>query len=354
MIVDMIRNDMGHIAVPGSVRVPALYEIARYPTVWQMTSIVESRTRATFPEIMRALFPCASITGAPKVHTMEIIRDLEAGPRGIYTGCIGHVAPGGRAWFNVAIRTVVVDKATDAAAYGVGGGVVWDSDAEDEYRECQTKSAVLTARQPVFSLLETLLWEGAAGYFLLERHLARLLASARYFGIAVDGADVRRRLQRAGGTAGPQPARVRLTVSHEGIPGIEVGPLASQEPRQPWRVAFAPASIDKSDRFLYHKTTHRQVYDEARSSVHDVDDVLLWNTDGQVTESTIANIVIERGGRALTPPVPCGLLAGVFRDELLASGEIEEAVLGKADVRGAERLWMINSVRQWVPAVLLD
>ena len=354
MIVDMIRNDMGRLARPGTVHVPTLYAVERYPTVWQMTSTVESRTQASLADIMGALFPCASITGAPKVHTMALIRELEASPRGLYTGCIGHVAPGGRSWFNVAIRTVVVDKVAGLAEYGVGGGIVWDSNAEDEYRECLTKSAVLALRQPEFSLLETLLWDGPGSFFLLDRHLNRLEASARYFGMPVDLKVLRQRLQATGAALAGQRARVRVTVSRDGVVSVESRPFPPRPADVPWRVAFAPGPVDKHDRFLYHKTTHRVVYEGTRASVEGVDDVLLWNADGEVTESTIANIVVQCGDRKITPPVSSGLLAGVFREELLLTGEIQEAVVTREAMRGAEQIWLINSVRKWIPATLAE
>ncbi len=186
MIVDMIRNDLGRIAAIGSIHVPRLFDIERYPTVLQMTSTVNAETEAGFPEIMAALFPCASITGAPKVRTMQIIAALEGTPRGLYTGCIGYLAPGRQAQFNVAIRTVTIDRLSSQAEYGVGGGIVWDSEGEDEYQECKIKARVLAQAPPAFDLLETMLWEPESGYFLLQEHLSRLAASAEYFQFTAD------------------------------------------------------------------------------------------------------------------------------------------------------------------------
>jgi para-aminobenzoate synthetase / 4-amino-4-deoxychorismate lyase len=186
MIIDMIRNDFGRIAEPGSIDVGKLFNIEKYPTVWQMTSMVKADTKAGIVDIMKALFPCASITGAPKANTMKIISELENTPRGIYTGTIGFITPEKRAQFNVAIRTVVIDKASNTAEYGVGGGIVWDSTDKGEYDECQIKTKVLTERQPDFSLLKSILWMPEQGYFLLEYHLKWLLDSAEYFDFAVD------------------------------------------------------------------------------------------------------------------------------------------------------------------------
>ena len=186
MIVDMIRNDLGRVARTGSVRVPRLFEIERYPTVFQMTSTVTASSPAPFADIMAALFPCASVTGAPKPRTMEIIAELEQTPRRVYTGCIGFLSPGRQAQFNVAIRTILIDRERKRAEYGVGGGILWDSTVDDEYEECRIKARVLTSGYPEFSLLETILWTPDRGYYLLERHLARLRDSAAYFGFSVD------------------------------------------------------------------------------------------------------------------------------------------------------------------------
>ena len=351
MIVDMIRNDMGRIARPGSVAVTDLFRVERYPTVHQMTSTVTACTAAGFGDVMRALFPCASITGAPKVHTTQIIREVEPGPRGLYTGAIGHVTPGGAAWFNVAIRTVFVDKARRRAVYGVGGGVVWDSEPEQEYEECLLKARVLTARRPPFELLETLLWEPETGYFLLRRHLERMRNSARYFGYAVDTERIAENLlKRAGGFAA-QPHRVRVLAAADGSRRIEPA-VFTPAPGRTWRVALAPGPVDASDCFLYHKTTHRTVYETMRNAVPDANDVILWNEAGEVTESSIANVVVQRGGIRYTPPVKCGLLAGVYRDTLVETGEMQERVITRDELRSAEALFLINSVRKWMPAVL--
>ena len=218
MIVDMIRNDLGRIARTGSVRVPRLYAVEKYPTVWQMTSTVEARTTASLPEILRALFPCASITGAPKVKTMEIIAAIETTPRNIYTGAIGFFGPDRRARFNVAIRTTLIDKTASIAEYGVGGGIVWDSTVEEEYEECLTKAKIILcpASPPPFQLLETMLWTPDQGYFLLARHLARLRGSARHFGYRYDERRIDAALSEAEAHVAPGPHRVRLRLFRDG------------------------------------------------------------------------------------------------------------------------------------------
>ena len=209
MIVDMIRNDLGRVANAGSVRVASAYDIERYPTVYQMTSTVEAKTQASIGDIMSVLFPCASVTGAPKVRTMEIITELEKEPRGVYCGAIGYVAPGRNARFNVAIRTVMVDRESGRAEYGVGGGIVWESEAGDEYRECLSKAAVLTAELPEFELLETILWTPEEGYFLLDKHLKRLKQSAEYFDFEFREDDVAEKLMGLSVMLGRSTQKIR-------------------------------------------------------------------------------------------------------------------------------------------------
>jgi para-aminobenzoate synthetase/4-amino-4-deoxychorismate lyase len=344
MIVDMIRNDMGRIADTGTVIAPVLFRIERYPTVWQMTSTVTAETGASVTDIMRVMFPCASVTGAPRRRTMEIIRDLETTPRGVYTGSIGFIAPGRRAQFNVAIRTVVIDKHDGTAEYGVGGGVVWDSTREGEYEECRTKAEVLARQWPDFSLLETIRWMPNEGYFLLRYHLERLLLSADYFDIRVDEAAVREALAGIDGEFGEAARRVRVLVSRDGRVSCETAALEDEGGR-PLRVAVAASPVDSTDLFLYHKTTHRGVYEHALAAHSGCDDVILLNERGEVTESCSANVVVEIGGKRFTPPVRCGLLAGTYRQWMLDNRLVEERVLSRADLEAASRVWLVNSVR---------
>lgn len=352
MIVDMVRNDLARIARPGSVRVPALFAAERYPTLWQMTSSVEARTDAPLDDILAATFPPASITGAPKRRTMQLIAELESAPRGPYTGSIGFLAPGRRAQFNVAIRTALIDREQGRIEYGVGSGVVWDSRSAAEYDECLLKARIVTRAPPRFELLETLLWEADAGWFLLERHLARLARSADYFAFTLDIAAVRARLDALVRTFVQPRQRVRLTVARDGA--VDVGASAlSEHSVQFVRLGLARQPVDASDPFLFNKTTQRSVYERARDGWADVDDVVLWNAAGEITETTIANLVIERGGRRLTPALACGLLPGVLRAQLLDDGAIEEAHLTIDDLHRAQRVWVINSVRRWREAVLV-
>ncbi len=355
MIVDMIRNDAGRVAVTGSVQVPRLFDIEKYPTVWQMTSSVTAKTDAALSEMMTALFPCASITGAPKPSTMNVIAELETTPRHVYTGCIGQIAPNRRAQFNIAIRTVMIDRETEQAEYGIGGGIVWDSDTEDEYEECRIKAYILTEKRPDFSLLETLLWEPGKGYFLLDHHIRRLEASATYFDFPLDAGEVRKELGYLSNTLDKRGTyRVRLLISKEGHISCESIPLDIEASSGPASVRLSLGPIRSDDPFLYHKTTHRQVYETAKKNCPECDDVMLHNERGEITETTIANIVVQRNGKRITPPVRCGLLGGTFRSWLLEQGEIKEGIVTLETLRECERVWLINSVRKWREAVMKD
>ena len=351
MIVDMVRNDLGRVCLPGSVHVPELFRVERYPTLWQLTSLVRGRTQEPTARVMAELFPAASITGAPKVRTMRIIEDLELSPRRIYTGCIGVMSPGRFARFNVAIRTVLIDKTRNVAEYGVGGGIVWDSEPAAEFRETCIKARVLTAPKPDFQLLETMRWTRGEGIFLLEEHLLRLRESAAYFDFKLDLPALRERLEqevlRADGMAGV----LRLTLDRSGGWNLEYRPLPVPSP---CRAVLALSAVDESDTFLFHKTTRRAVYDRARGQTPGVDDVLLWNGRGEMTESTIASLVVELDGELLTPPLASGLLPGTMRARLLHDGRVREAVVRKEDLPRCARLWLVNSVRGWRECVLVD
>ncbi|MSP12148.1 MAG: aminodeoxychorismate synthase component I [Chloroflexi bacterium] len=353
MIVDMIRNDIGRIANYGTIKVPKLFEIERYPTVWQMTSTVTAETQASTVDIITALFPCASITGAPKARTMEIIARLEHTPRHVYTGAIGTIGPDRQATFNVAIRTVLVDKRSGTAEYGVGGGIVWDSTSEEEYAECLVKTQVLTGRRPDFALLETMLWIPADGYFLLSYHLQRLRDSASYFDYAVDLERVQAELKTLASSLPDAPHRVRLLAARDGSLTCQATPLPGLPAPRQVRLGLAPSPVDASNVFLYHKTTLRETYEAARAACPDCDDVLLWNKQGEITESTIANVIVKLAGQLVTPPVTCGLLPGTYRAWLLDQGKIREQRITLEMVKRAEGIFLINSVRKW-QEVLLD
>ena len=353
MIVDMIRNDMGRIADTGSVRVKSLFTCEQYPTVWQMTSTVESQTRASVAEIFSALFPCASITGAPKVRTANIISHLETSPRRIYTGCIGFIAPKRKAVFNVAIRTGLIDRKTGTAEYGIGSGIVWPSVSFEEYNECLVKATVLSRPMPQFSLLESMLWTPAKGYFLLQRHLKRLADSALYFGFCVDIPAVRKRLELFTKTLAVRPFKVRLLVAENGKTACEAIQISNKAHNAPVRLKLNLAPIDPKDCFLFHKTTNRRVYEHAAKGRSGCNDVVLWNKRGEITETCTSNIVVQKNGRLITPKIECGLLAGTFREHLLKKKVIHEGILSKDDLKSAEKIYVINSVRKWRKAILL-
>jgi para-aminobenzoate synthetase/4-amino-4-deoxychorismate lyase len=353
MIVDMIRNDLGRISRLGTVDVSKLFELERYPTIWQMTSTVESRSDAPFSEILGSLFPCASITGAPKVSTMNIIASMENSPRGVYTGCIGYLTPDRQGQFNVAIRTAVIDRATGTAEYGVGGGIVWDSKSDEEYTECLTKSLILKERRPQFQLLETMLWKPKSGYFLLEDHLKRLLDSATYFGYQVSILQIRRLLEQESSRFSKDPHKIRLLVDEEGQVNIESSPFILERRTRPLIVGLAKEPVQSQDLFFYHKTTNRQIYVQARAENPDWDDVIFWNERGEITESTIANVVIQLENDLVTPPIESGLLAGTYRNHLLEEGEIEERIIGLDDLHRCQALFLINSVRRWQSAEVM-
>ncbi len=352
MIVDMIRNDMGRIAESGTVHVDSLYNVERYTPSWQMTSTVSCKTKAGFADIMAAMFPCASVTGAPKASTMGIIQRTEPEPRKVYTGCVGYLSPQRQAQFNVAIRTVLIDREREEAEFGVGGGVVWDSTAGDEYAECHLKAGVLTQSQTPFELLETMLWTPEDGYFLLEGHLKRLAQSAAYFGFPFSEHAIRSKLYAAVPATVESTKRVRLLLSEDGCLRTEVASHNGATGDKPASLRLARSPVDSLDPFLCHKTTQRDVYESARAACGDCDDVLLWNERGEVTETCIGNVVFEINGEKVTPPVASGLLPGTFRQWLIETEKVTERVIKKKDVAIAECLWVINSVRKWREAVI--
>ncbi len=365
MIVDLLRNDLGRLARFGTVRAEELFAVERYPTLWQMTSTVsaELRPEVGFHDIFRALFPCGSITGAPKVRATQLIAEIEEEPRGVYTGAIGFFSRE-QSVFNVAIRTLTL--AGGQGVFGAGSGIVIDSDPAEEFRECLLKARFLTGpahcatapsangvkivSQPdTFFLIETMLWNGA--YPLLDLHLDRLADSADYFGFACDRDAVRSALeQHAQPFADRAPRKVRLLlIDPDGNFGINSELLpSSPDPNRIGRVCISSHRTDPADATLYHKTTQRPLYTFEYSKFTDrgYDDVLFLNLRGEVTEGAISNVFIEKDGRWFTPPIECGLLAGVYRRHLLATRpEIEERVLTLDDLRSADAIYLSNAVR---------
>ncbi|MDY0292589.1 MAG: aminodeoxychorismate synthase component I [Desulfuromonadaceae bacterium] len=352
MIVDMLRNDLGRIAEIGSVHVDQLFQVEGYPTLWQMTTRVQARSRCSIVELFTALFPCASITGAPKVRSMEIIAELESSPRQIYTGSIGFIAPDGRAQFSVAIRTALIDRQQCCAEYPVGGGIIWDSDAQQEYCETMTKAKVLTSKKDQPRLLETLLWEPATGFRFLEQHLQRLNLSAQRFGYPLQINSVRQRLINAAAAQPLQRWRVRCLLAATGQLSLEFIPQPYLGQLRALHLVLAREPIDSADEFFRHKTEERQRFTHMLEAARheygaQVDDVVLFNQRDEITETTIANIVIYQNGKWVTPPCHSGLLAGILRQILLEQGVIEEQVITVGQLRDADQIYLINSVRGW-------
>lgn len=352
MIVDMIRNDLGRIAKPGTVHVPKLFEVERHPGVLQMTSTVEAVSDGSLGEVFEALFPCASIVGAPKIETQRILAELEPSPRGVYTGAIGFVKPGGDCQFSVAIRTAVREVATGGVEYGVGGGIVWDSELDREWEECLLKASPLTRQSEPPKLLETIRWDGE--WVLLEGHLDRMARSAHELGFpfSVEGAlgclDV-----AVAGKALPQ--RVRLLLGLDGrfeATYSDAPPHASFEPSvasAPLEIAFAGEAIRSGDPALRHKTNRRRIYDRLREAGPDCDDLVLFNERGEATEFLIGNLVARFGNTYVTPPFESGLLPGVFRQDLLDRGVIVEGTISLSRLREADEIVRVNSVSGWRP-----
>lgn len=359
MIVDLLRNDLGKISDIGSVNVQRLFDVETYETLHQMTSTITGsiRNNVSIFEIFQALFPSGSVTGAPKIRTMEIISELEDSPRGIYTGAIGFISPGPEAVFNVAIRTVLLDTETGIAEFGVGGGITHDSEIESEYEECLLKAKFLNKKSVEFGLVESLLYEANkrseidSGYFLLDRHLERLNNSAIYFGFNCDIEIVRRDLIDFSKKIDSGSYKVRLLLYRNGKIDLEGEEILKKFDDKPIKVFISSEPVNTQDSFLFHKTTNRYVYETRLKACKEIypecDDVILINERGEITESSIANVVVMLNGKALTPPIESGLLAGTYRSELLSRGEIIERKLTPYDLIKAERIFLINSVRKW-------
>lgn len=348
MIVDLLRNDLGKIAVTDSVEVTQLFEIEQYPTVHQMTSTVRAQLKPTHDlmDVFKALFPCGSITGAPKISTMDVIAKLESSPRDVYCGAIGFITPEQEAIFNVPIRTAVIEE--DKLTYGVGGGITWDSTISGEFDEVLAKAQVLTTRQPEFSLLESFLLEQEV-YALRTLHLERLKQSARYFSFPFDETQINALLeQEARGKMAAQ--KVRLLLAKTGELTIESAPIQSMA--DTLSIALAQTAMNSDDVFLYHKTTKRDMY--TQHAIPDgCFDVLLYNERGEITEFTFGNIVYEMAGKLYTPPVDSGLLAGTYREHMLAAGQVEERIFLKNELDTVDALYFVNSVRGMKKATIM-
>ncbi|WP_144162378.1 aminodeoxychorismate synthase component I [Paraburkholderia sp. BCC1885] len=377
MIVDLLRNDLSRVAETGSVKVPALFAVEPYASVWQMTSTVEARLRArtSFVDVLRALFPCGSITGAPKHRTMQLIETLESTPRGLYTGTIGWLdAEGndsahdacGDFCLSVAIRTLTLDAPSHGAngrrgSMGVGAGIVLDSVAADEYAECQLKARFLTDADPGFELFETMYATREAGVRYLARHLQRLAASAAWLGFRFDEEDLRARIAaQCDSLAAETPHRIRLALGKSGAVQIAAAPLSPLPllPNGEVGVLLAPdhgfAATEASDALLHHKTTRRADYDRGWRSAEALGafDTLFFNERGELTEGGRSNVFVKLGGRWWTPPLSSGVLPGVMRGVLLEDAGLDaaERVLTRDDVLNAQALLVCNALRGALPA----
>ena len=364
MILDLMRNDLSRITAPGSVKVPKRFTVERYRTVHQMTSSVEARLQpgTDFPALLGALFPCGSVTGAPKVRAMEIISELEHSPRGVYTGAIGHLEPGGDAAFNVAIRTLTLKPQGETrqqwrGSVGVGGGIVYDSTPEREFEECQVKIAFLdrSGKEPV-ELIETMKAE-AGEVYLLDEHLARLEDSARYFDFPCAVETTRDSIEARATSLGSGSWRLRLLLSADGSIDLTDAPLEDRQ--APLRFTLASQPVFSSDPFLFHKTTRRALFDEtlaAEAARSGADEVLFLNERGELTEGSRSNVFLRKDGILLTPPLASGCLPGTLRAHLLGDPgtQIVEQVLTLSDLDTCDEILFGNSVRGLEPAILVS
>jgi para-aminobenzoate synthetase / 4-amino-4-deoxychorismate lyase len=353
MIVDLMRNDLGRICRIGSVRTPKLFEVKRYPSLWQMTSTVEGQLveGCSVESLIRALFPSGSVTGAPKIRAMQHIAHLETSARGAYTGAIGYFAPD-RALFNVAIRTATLRG--QSGTMGVGGGITYGSSAAAEWDECQWKAAFLTQSQPEFRILETMYW-GGGEYRHLEDHLARMKQSAAYFGYCFEEREVRALLQDLAGRLPSAPQRVRMTLSREGALELEHQDYIDE---RFGRVQISGRTVFSGNRFLFHKTTNRRPYDEEFLAARKArcDDRLFFNEKGELTEGAAHNVFVVKDGIWQTPPISCGLLPGTCRAQILRERPNAcEAILTLDDLLHADAIYLCNSVRGiYLVALSLD
>jgi len=349
MIVDLIRNDLSRVAKAGSVVTPALFAVERYPTVLQMVSSVEADLAPGRDaiDLIRATFPCGSVTGAPKVRAMEVIAEVEADARGAYTGAIGALDPDGGAAFNVAIRTLVVEEGRDDARIGLGSAVVADSTVEGEWQECLAKGAFLTMDRPRFDLFETMRFEPDEGIVRLDEHIARLGASAQTFGFAFDRHEIRNEMHAATFRL-TASSRVKLMLGESGAVAIEVSPIP-ETPPQPFAVKLVPLPVDSQDFRLRHKTSDRAFYAAARAKAGAFE-VVFERPDGMLTEGSFTTLFVPKNGTLVTPPLALGLLPGIQRAMLLENGEAVEGELTAADLGG--EFFLANDLRGLMKARL--
>lgn len=351
MIVDMIRNDLGKIAAIGSVFVDKLFEVETYPTIHQLTSTIRAEVECTWVELFSALFPCASITGAPKIRTMEIIHELETSPRGAYCGSMGFADPNEEMQFQVSIRTITIRTDKKSAEFGTGGGIVWDSDSQDEWQETETKMKFLHQVPRDFSLLETMLWKQDYGILYFEEHLERLRESSEYFQFSLDEAFLLEKLNEYQKTITKIESVLRLQINQKGEILLEEKDVPISKEFYLIRIATHP--IDTHTPFIFHKTTNRSIYEPFLNEITSEDDVLLWNVRGELTETTRFNLVVQQDGKLFTPSIESGLLNGCMRRNLMKQDQVIEKIIQKDSLHQFEQIYLINSVREWCKAQLV-
>jgi para-aminobenzoate synthetase/4-amino-4-deoxychorismate lyase len=346
MIVDLLRNDLSRVCIAGSVKVPELFHVESYPTVHQMTSTVTGVLADAHDaiDVIQALFPCGSITGAPKIRAMQVVDEVEATPRGLYCGSIGRIDNNGDAAFNVAIRTFTACEVTQSLSLGLGSGVVADSVEGDEWAECLAKGDFAKLKNPGFDLIETIRFEPATGILRLDKHLERMKSSAAYFGFEFDWHELHNRLQASIYNL-KRLSRIRLMVSQHGAQAIEIWPL---EDVTEWRVGVVPLPVDAGDFRLRHKISDRAFYDDARRGRPDCDEVVFVGRDGLLTEGSITALFVECDGQFLTPRLETGLLPSILRRELIEAGKAKEADLRIEDL--SDGFWVGNSLRGLIRA----
>jgi len=342
MIVDLLRNDLGRISK--LVWAPKLFDIEKHPTLYQMTSTIEGKLKKnlSLKEVFSSLFPCGSVTGAPKIKTIQIIKKLEKEPRGIYTGAIGYISPKGKSCFSVAIRTVQIKK--NKGELGIGGGIVYDSKAKAEYEEALLKAKFFRDGLEKVGLVESILWDKNKGYFLLDLHLKRVEKSAKSFSYPYKEKEIKRKLKEAALNE-KRNLKIRLVLDAEGSINIKKEPI--KKSKTPIKIRISERRINSKDKLLYHKTTKRAFYDRERKKglVKGYFETIFLNERGQLTEGTISNIFVLKDKRLYTPPVKSGLLPGVLREHFIKEGKAKEKILYLKDLKGADKVYVGNSVR---------
>ena len=348
MIVDLLRNDLARISAPASVKLKSLYNVEKYRTLFQMTSAIEAEVAedVDIVDLIKTLFPCGSVTGAPKIRAMEIIAQLEKAPRGIYTGAIGYMAPGGDCCFSVPIRTLILDKA-GRGEMGIGSAIVADSDVGQEYEECLLKARFATRAFRQFDLIESLRWSKEEGYYLLGLHMDRLKSSAAYFDFCHDEQSIVSDLHRHGAYLDPASQwKIRLLLSRTGKISITSSPLETSQDTKIREIILSEEVVDSQNPMFFHKTTDREFYDQQLRQ-HDCYDVIFTNEKGEITEGTFNNIFLKQGDILYTPPIASGVLNGTLRQSLMSDPAIrlEERCLTLVDLCDGEQIYMGNSVR---------